>query len=104
MSHEPSRLVGGLEHPMKLVSRDGFLARANNEQSHEPFANRDMRTFKHRSNRHGKLFAACPAEINALANGFLIVGILRRQLGDWLALVVILAMGADRTVRPAHPL
>jgi len=67
VTQEPGRLVSHSEQPVKLIGAEGFLGRAQQEQRHEPFGNRDMRALQDRSDRHAELLPAGAAKIDGLA-------------------------------------
>jgi len=60
-------------------------------------------TLKHGLDSDGELFPTRSAEIHALANRAL-AACLRSQFGVWFHLAIILAMRANRAVRPAQTL
>ena len=63
--HEPSRLVGHAEHPVKLVGAHALLGSAHQVSGEHPLAQRHLRPLEHGSDRDGELLAARVALVDA---------------------------------------
>jgi hypothetical protein len=98
--HEPSRLVGDVEHPMQLVCAHSLFRGAKKEKRHEPFADGNMGILKDRSDRHRELLAAGTALVEPFAGRPVTVGAGRKCVNA-LGLAVVGAVRANRAVRPA---
>jgi hypothetical protein len=97
MAHEPSRLEGDAQHPVKLVGANSLLAGTQERNSLQPHPHGDMAVLEDGPDLHGEGLAAVLALVGANAGG------LALQLGHALA---PMAAGALRTMRPQmgfHP-
>lgn len=93
MTEKPCRLHAALKHPLNLVGRDTFLARAEQMNDLEPEAQRKMRRLENRPHTYRKRLLAGVALTKPDTGG------LAGQASD-LGLIGVSAIRANRTVLP----
>ena len=103
MRHKPSAFVSDIQHPVKLMGAHSLFGRAKEENRHQPFANGNVGILKDGSNRDCKLLAAGTALVKTLSGWTFAVRLWGNRV-DAFCLPVVLAMGANRTVRPTEGL
>src|SRR5262249_41506959 len=94
--HEPRGLVADAEVTVKLMRADALLARRHQVQAEQPLRERNPRILEHGADRHGELFTARTALVEALTSRLLARGLRSQLVG-----VSAAAVRASSAVRPA---
>lgn len=91
--HEPCRLIGDFEGPVKLVAADPLLAGTKQVGRKQPFVQRNVGSFKQAPYSHRKRLAAVSALVKTWAC---------RLALKLVSLVHAAAVRTDNTIRPAN--